>query len=111
MFNNKNNIISGFPFYTSADDIKGVFSRYGKVTLERVTNKFANLTFSTNEEAQAAIDDSKNIILYGEFLNVRPYKANWSKPNKTRKVPESTSNYNEQNTGTLYVFNVKPCLI
>ncbi|CAK1582445.1 unnamed protein product, partial [Parnassius mnemosyne] len=68
--------ISGYPPYTQPQDILKAFSPYGNVTIDKLTNKLATLNFANEEDAKAAIQDSKKINVYGEFLTVKPFQGN-----------------------------------
>ncbi|CAH2041218.1 unnamed protein product, partial [Iphiclides podalirius] len=80
--------ISGYPSYTQPQDIEQAFSQYGNLTLDRVTEKFATLSFKNAEQAKAALQD--RVILYGEFLTVKPFtnrpgNSNTNSPRKERR--------------------------
>lgn len=65
--------MAGYPPYTQPQDIIRAFSKFGNVHIERITNKFCYISFPTDEEAKAAIEASKKVNIYGEFLIAKPY--------------------------------------
>ncbi|XP_068629055.1 speckle targeted PIP5K1A-regulated poly(A) polymerase-like [Battus philenor] len=77
--------VTGFPIYTQPQDFTRVFSEYGEVTLDRLTKKFATLSFRNENDAQAAIDNSNKVVMYGEFLTVKPFQAHLEGPTTPKK--------------------------
>ncbi|KAL0879112.1 hypothetical protein ABMA27_004066 [Loxostege sticticalis] len=66
-------LVTGFPQYSQAQDISRVFVKFGNVKVENISSKVATLVYTSAEEAKAAIQASKKVNVYGEFLTVRPY--------------------------------------
>ncbi|XP_034833108.1 speckle targeted PIP5K1A-regulated poly(A) polymerase-like isoform X1 [Maniola hyperantus] len=65
--------VSGYPAYTQPQDLSRVFASYGTVKVDKLNNRFAVLTFTSEDEAQEALDDTNKVNIYGEFLTVSPY--------------------------------------
>ncbi|XP_013172917.1 PREDICTED: speckle targeted PIP5K1A-regulated poly(A) polymerase-like [Papilio xuthus] len=65
--------VTGFPMYTQPEDLEKVFSEFGTVKVEKVTKRYATLSFSSNEEAKAATNKSMKITVYGEIVCVKPF--------------------------------------
>ncbi|CAG5023642.1 unnamed protein product [Parnassius apollo] len=79
--------ISGYPPYTQPQDILKAFTPYGNVTIDKLTNKLATLNFANEDDAKAAIQDSKKINVYGEFLTVKPFQGNsQSEPSTPKRI-------------------------
>ncbi|XP_064073240.1 speckle targeted PIP5K1A-regulated poly(A) polymerase-like [Vanessa tameamea] len=66
-------LVTGYPSYTQPQDLTRIFSSYGTVKVVKINNKFAVLEFKDADEAKCAIEDSNEVIIYGEFLTVEQY--------------------------------------
>ncbi|XP_028155935.1 uncharacterized protein LOC114349672 [Ostrinia furnacalis] len=66
-------LVTGYPQYALAPDLLRVFAKFGNVKVDRINNKVAILSYPTAEEAKQALQESKRVNVYGEFLTVRPY--------------------------------------
>lgn len=80
--------LTGYPPYTQPQDIIRAFSKFGNVRIDRITNKFCYLSFSTDEEAKAAIEASKKVNIYGEFLIIKPYSAKQAAEGNKNQTPK-----------------------
>ncbi|XP_049875355.1 uncharacterized protein LOC126373296 [Pectinophora gossypiella] len=90
--------VSGFPPYTQVIDLIRLFSRFGTVRVDKLNNgaSFALLTFANEHEARAAIQASKKVNIYGEFLHVKPF--NYHMANRLTPRPRDFTRSKQKGT-------------
>ena len=95
--------VSNLSFHTSEEDLKDLFGKFGEVTsakiiMDRETNRsrgFAFVEFSTEEEAQKAIEGMNNKDFEGRVIVVNVAKPQTDRPAGPRREfrPRSGGNF------------------
>lgn len=75
-------LVSGYPPYTRAEDLVLVLTKFGTVTVDRKGKRQAVLTYGSEREAQAALAGHRTMVIYGEYLNIKPYTTKASEDSK-----------------------------
>ncbi|CAG9788444.1 unnamed protein product [Diatraea saccharalis] len=69
-------IVTGYPPYSQPQDLARVFTKFGQVNVDKLTPKYAVLSFANKEQALEAVKASDKVNVYGEFLVVKQYTDN-----------------------------------
>ncbi|KAJ0175917.1 hypothetical protein K1T71_008091 [Dendrolimus kikuchii] len=69
-------IVTGYPPYARVEDLILVLTRFGTVKVDKKERKQAIVTFSNEEEAKTAIEANRTMVIYGEYLYMKPYPQN-----------------------------------
>ncbi|RVE46787.1 hypothetical protein evm_008571 [Chilo suppressalis] len=64
-------IVTGYPQYSQPQDLVRIFSKFGEVKVDKLTPKFAILSYTNRDAALEAVQASKRVNVYGEFLIVK----------------------------------------
>ncbi|CAH0400280.1 unnamed protein product [Chilo suppressalis] len=64
-------IVTGYPQYSQPQDLVRIFSKFGEVKVDKLTPKFAILSYTNKDAALEAVQASKKVNVYGEFLIVK----------------------------------------
>lgn len=93
--------VVGFSDRTSKRQLQELFSRFGKVNRVTIITKFGQkpygfVNFSTEEEADRAVQCSGTIKFFGSLLEVNhAYRPRSELPTPTSSVPQSSTRLNE----------------